>query len=72
MIFDSLLYLNFPIISINQKYMIKIITQTSLSLLTRRVTNYFAVMRFPLPDLGEKIKEGKVRKLYVKEGDKVK
>jgi pyruvate/2-oxoglutarate dehydrogenase complex dihydrolipoamide acyltransferase (E2) component len=25
-----------------------------------------------LPDLGEKIKEGRVKKLYVKEGDKIK
>lgn len=32
----------------------------------------FATIRFPLPDLGEKIKEGRVKKLYVKEGDKIK
>ena len=31
----------------------------------------FALLRFPLPDLGEKIKEGRVKKLYVKEGDRV-
>ena len=32
----------------------------------------FALLRFPLPDLGEKIKEGKVKKLYIKEGDHIK
>jgi len=32
----------------------------------------FATIHFPLPDLGEKIKEGKVKKLYVKEGDRIK
>ena len=32
---------------------------------------YFANLKFPLPDLGEKIKEGTVKKLYVKEGDVV-
>ena len=32
---------------------------------------YFARIKFPLPDLGEKIKEGTVKKLYVNEGDKV-
>lgn len=31
-----------------------------------------ALLRFPLPDLGEKIKEGKVKKLYIKEGDHIK
>ena len=31
----------------------------------------FSKVKFPLPDLGEKIKEGTVKKLYVKEGDKV-
>lgn len=31
----------------------------------------FALLRFPLPDLGEKIKEGRVKKLYVKEGDQI-
>jgi multidrug efflux pump subunit AcrA (membrane-fusion protein) len=31
----------------------------------------FGLFRFPLPDLGEKIKEGKVKKLYVREGDRV-
>lgn len=31
----------------------------------------FGVFKFPLPDLGEKIKEGKVKKLYVREGDRV-
>ena len=30
---------------------------------------YLANIKFPLPDLGEKIKEGTVKKLYVKEGD---
>ena len=31
----------------------------------------FGRIKFPLPDLGEKIKEGTVKKLYVKEGEKV-
>lgn len=29
------------------------------------------LIKFPLPDLGEKIKEGTVKKLYVAEGDRV-
>lgn len=39
--------------------------------LLSKVINPFAVLRFPLPDLGEKIKEGRVKKLYVKEGDRI-
>ena len=31
----------------------------------------FGLVKFNLPDLGEKIKEGTIKKLYVKEGDKV-
>lgn len=31
----------------------------------------FGVVKFNLPDLGEKIKEGTIKKLYIKEGDKV-
>lgn len=31
----------------------------------------FGLIKFPLPDLGEKIKEGTVKKLYVAEGDRV-
>jgi 2-oxoisovalerate dehydrogenase E2 component (dihydrolipoyl transacylase) len=31
----------------------------------------FSVVKFNLPDLGEKIKEGTIKKLYIKEGDKV-
>lgn len=31
----------------------------------------FGVFKFNLPDLGEKIKEGTIKKLYIKEGDKV-
>jgi pyruvate/2-oxoglutarate dehydrogenase complex dihydrolipoamide acyltransferase (E2) component len=40
-------------------------------LLTRKWVRNFGLFRFPLPDLGEKIKEGKIKKLYVKEGDRV-
>ena len=29
----------------------------------------FGIIKFNLPDLGEKIKEGTIKKLYVKEGD---
>jgi len=32
---------------------------------------YFGVIKFNLPDLGEKIKEGTIKKLYIKEGDSV-
>ena len=46
----------------------RVATAPSL-LCLNRVT--FALLRFPLPDLGEKIKEGRVKKLYVREGDKV-
>lgn len=31
----------------------------------------FAIVKFNLPDLGEKIKEGTIKKFYVKEGDSV-
>lgn len=31
----------------------------------------FGILKFNLPDLGEKIKEGIIKKLYIKEGDKV-
>lgn len=31
----------------------------------------FGLIKFNLPDLGEKIKEGTIKKLYVKEGDSV-
>lgn len=31
----------------------------------------FGVLKFNLPDLGEKIKEGTIKKIYVKEGDPV-
>lgn len=31
----------------------------------------FGVIKFNLPDLGEKIKEGTIKKLYIKEGDRV-
>lgn len=50
--------------------MIRSLTLKHLSLLTRLSTP-FGLLRFPLPDLGEKIKEGRVKKLYVKEGDRI-
>jgi 2-oxoisovalerate dehydrogenase E2 component (dihydrolipoyl transacylase) len=31
----------------------------------------FGIIKFKLPDLGEKIKEGTIKKLYVTEGDTV-
>ncbi len=31
----------------------------------------FGIVKFNLPDLGEKIKEGTIKKLYIKEGDRV-
>ena len=31
----------------------------------------FGLIKFNLPDLGEKIKEGTIKKIYVKEGDAV-
>ena len=31
----------------------------------------FGLIKFHLPDLGEKIKEGTIKKLYIKEGDTV-
>lgn len=33
---------------------------------------HFGIIKFNLPDLGEKIKEGTIKKFYVKEGDHVK
>ena len=38
---------------------------------TTRLLAHLATVKFPLPDLGEKIKEGKVTKMYVREGDQV-
>ena len=32
----------------------------------------FSIVKFNLPDLAEKIKEGTIKRLYVKEGDYVK
>ena len=51
--------------------MIKLVRPQQLSFFLRRWNCPFATFRFPLPDLGEKIKEGRVKKLYVKEGDRV-
>ncbi len=31
----------------------------------------FGVIKFNLPDLGQKIKEGTIKKLYIKEGERV-
>lgn len=31
----------------------------------------FGVIKFNLPDLGEKIKQGTIKKLYIKQGDRV-
>lgn len=31
----------------------------------------FGIIKFKLPDLGQKIKEGTIKKLYIKEGDSV-
>lgn len=31
----------------------------------------FGTVKFNLPDLGEKIKEGTIKKLYINEGDEV-
>lgn len=31
----------------------------------------FGLLKFKLPDLGERIKEGTIKKLYVQEGDQV-
>jgi pyruvate/2-oxoglutarate dehydrogenase complex dihydrolipoamide acyltransferase (E2) component len=44
----------------------------SFCLAFNRNRNFFGIVKFPLPDLGEKIKEGKVKKLYVREGSEVK
>ena len=51
--------------------MIKISRSQQLRWLVYRWANKFGMYRFPLPDLGEKIKEGRVKKLYVREGDRV-
>ena len=32
---------------------------------------FFGLVKFHLPDLGEKIKEGTIKQLYIKEGDTV-
>ena len=37
----------------------------------RSIRYYMAVKKFYLPDLGEKIKEGNIKALYVKEGSHV-
>jgi 2-oxoisovalerate dehydrogenase E2 component (dihydrolipoyl transacylase) len=50
--------------------MIRSLSLRQLNLFTRLAAP-FALLRFPLPDLGEKIKEGRVKKLYVKEGDRI-
>jgi hypothetical protein len=50
--------------------MIRHLTRTPRALLPRLFAS-FALLRFPLPDLGEKIKEGRVKKLYVREGDRI-
>lgn len=55
----------------NNKMMINKIGLRSFGLI-RSVTRFaFALIKFPLPDLGEKIKEGTVKKLYVSEGERV-
>lgn len=46
--------------------MIQIKRLQQLAPLTIKMFRNFAVFKFPLPDLGEKIKEGTVKKLYVK------
>lgn len=51
-----------------------IINRTNLSIFAKfiQICNLgFGRVKFPLPDLGEKIKEGTVKKLYVNEGDRV-
>jgi 2-oxoisovalerate dehydrogenase E2 component (dihydrolipoyl transacylase) len=50
--------------------MILLAKKISLNILHPRYC--FAQIKFFLPDLGEKIKEGTIKKLYVKEGDEVK
>lgn len=50
--------------------MIRNLKPLRFALLTRLVSP-LALLRFPLPDLGEKIKEGRVKKLYVREGDSI-
>jgi|JI10StandDraft_1071094.scaffolds.fasta_scaffold2939695_1 2-oxoisovalerate dehydrogenase E2 component (dihydrolipoyl transacylase) len=51
--------------------MIRIIGLQQYAPLARRMSRNFGLFKFPLPDLGEKIKEGTVKKLYVREGDRV-
>ena len=50
--------------------LINILRPASSSLL-RTFQFRFGVIKFNLPDLGEKIKEGTIKKLYVSEGDAV-
>lgn len=51
--------------------MMRIATGRALRGLVGRWSCGFGLLRFPLPDLGEKIKEGRVKKMYVREGDRV-
>jgi multidrug efflux pump subunit AcrA (membrane-fusion protein) len=51
--------------------MIKISALQQIARIITKPFCKFAVVRFPLPDLGEKIKEGRIKKLYVREGDRV-
>ena len=37
--------------------------------ITNKMFCQFGIIKFKLPDLGEKIKEGTIKKLYVQEGD---
>lgn len=52
--------------------MIRLFNLQLSNIAAARTIYRFATVRFPLPDLGEKIKEGRVKKLYVKEGDQIK
>lgn len=51
--------------------MIQILRLQQFAPLVFKMARNFGVLKFPLPDLGEKIKEGRVKKLYVREGDRV-
>ncbi len=46
-------------------------TRSKCKLLTEMSVWNFALVKFKLPDLGEKIKEGTIKKLYISEGDTV-
>jgi hypothetical protein len=48
-------------------------TPSLINLVRLRKFGYypFGIIKFNLPDLGEKIKEGTIKKFYVKEGDSV-